>query len=73
MQLIYVVKSKNIHSGVIAINVIENEIKSIYRHRNYLLCNRINTTTKELNPENEKYGGNHFKVWARKNAGLMRI
>jgi hypothetical protein len=59
--------------GVTAINVIVNEFKSISRHRKYLLCNTINTTTKGLNPENEKCWGNHFKVWARNNSGLKRI
>jgi hypothetical protein len=40
--------------GVIAINVIANEIKFIFRHRKYLFCNGIDTTIKELNPENKK-------------------
>jgi hypothetical protein len=32
-------------------------MKSISRHRKCFLCNRINTTTKELNPKDEKYEG----------------
>ena len=33
----------------------------------------MNSTIKELNPENEKFFWNHFKVWARNNSGLKRI